>query len=79
MITIHHGELRRWSVAVRCVSHSRIWRTENGGMTNRATMVVFAPDKNNAALAACEKIEDKFLRHQNKQTTWVVAGEPVEC
>ena len=71
--------MRRWSVPVRCVSHSRIWRTENGGMSNRAIMIVFAATCHGAAIAAIEKIEEKYLRHQNKQTTWIVDGEPVEC
>jgi hypothetical protein len=48
-------------------------------MSNRAIMIVFAATCHGAAIAAIEKIEEKYLRHQNKQTTWIVDGEPVEC
>jgi hypothetical protein len=41
-------------------------------------MCVFACNEEKAKWAAIEKIEDKYLRHQNKQTTWVIDGEPVE-
>jgi len=78
-MTIHRGELKRYSVPVRCASHRNIWRTEDGRKTDRAEVLVFATSKSKAKIAAVEKMADKYLRHQNKQTYWVVTGEPEEC
>jgi hypothetical protein len=42
------------------------------------TVTVFSGSKQGAREAATEKMKDKYLRHQNLETKWVVAGEPVE-
>jgi hypothetical protein len=78
--TFHRGDLRRWSVPVRCVSRPhKIWQLPDGSMTDRCEMIVFATSKIGACDAAVDKIVDKYLRHQNKHTKWVVTGEPEEC
>lgn len=70
--TIHDGGFKRWSVAVRCVSHPEI-------KYNAANVCsVFAGDARSAKRAAVEKMRDKWLEKQNKFTTWKTIGEPVE-
>ena len=70
--TFHDGELKRWDVPVRCTS-----RNVKAEFAN-VVMTVFATSEEGARFAAIDKITDKYLRHQNKRTTWVVTGEPVE-
>ena len=70
-VTFHEGSFKRWTVPVRCTSHKNIWTPEDG-------VSVFAGTAAQAKLAACEKMTDKYLRHQNKRTRWVTTGEPVE-
>jgi hypothetical protein len=70
-LTIHSGELKRFTVLVRCTSHENIWTPEGG-------VDVFATGKDEARAAAVEKMCDKYLRHQNLRTDWIVTGEPVE-
>jgi hypothetical protein len=71
-LTIHRGELRRWIVPVRCTSNSKIVSLEPG-------VYVFAVSEQEARLAAIDKMEDKYRRHQNKHTRWEVTGDPVEA
>jgi hypothetical protein len=63
------GELNRFVVPVRCVKPEGIEPT---------TVIVFSDTKEDAREAATEKMMDKYLRHQNLQTEWVVTGEPQE-
>jgi hypothetical protein len=78
--TFHQGELKRYSVPVRCVSHRNIWTCEDGSKTSGPIdVLVFATNKSGAQVAAIEKMVDKYLRHQNKHTEWIVTGQPKEC
>jgi hypothetical protein len=72
-LIIHPGdgsEMARWFVPLRCTSHKGLLPPEGTGVT------VFACGADGAKLAAVEKATDKYLRHQNKRTRWVVTGEP---
>jgi hypothetical protein len=74
-LVLHPGngeEMDRWCVPVRCTSHKNIWTPENG-------VVVFACGAEGAKLAAIDKMQDKYLRHQDKFTEWEVIGEPWRC
>jgi hypothetical protein len=68
-VTLHEGDFEQWVVQVRCTSHPNIWTPEDG-------VTVFAGNKQEAREAAVDKMADKYLRHQNLQTTWEVVGEP---
>jgi hypothetical protein len=71
-VSVHAGdELKRWVVQVRCTSHKDIWTPEFG-------VTVFATTARGAREAAVEKMQDKYLRHQDLKTTWEVVGKPVE-
>ena len=72
-VTIHGGELRRYSVPVRCTSHKGILLKPED-----IDVFVFSTNPEDAKIAACEKMTDKYLRHQNKRTRWMVIGEPQE-
>jgi hypothetical protein len=70
-MTVHEGELKRYSVPVRCVSHRNIWMPDG--------VLVFATTVEDAKVAAIEKMVDKYIRHQGKRTHWVTTGEPEQC
>jgi hypothetical protein len=69
-LTVHDGELKRYAVQVRCVQPPDI----EGGV-----VLVFATSERDACAAAIDKMWDKYLRHQNKRTTWITVGEPEEA
>lgn len=70
-VTFHDGVLKRWSVGVRCVSHRYIPPNDD--------CVVFACSPEEADAAACDKMQDKWLRHQNKRTRWIVVRAAEEA
>jgi len=64
-----NANMKRFDVPVRCIEPAGI---------EPVTVTVFSGSKQGAREAATEKMKDKYLRHQNLETKWVVAGEPVE-
>jgi hypothetical protein len=72
-LTIHHGELRTYCVPIRCTSHPKFLAQGDDG----DFVLVFATSIEGAKLAAVDKMVDKYLRHRNIETTWVITGEPL--
>ena len=62
------GELKRYAVRVQCTARG----------IPPTTPLVFATSKHEAPAAAIEKMRDTYRRHQNRDTRWVVTGEPQE-
>jgi hypothetical protein len=61
-------ELKRFSVPLRSL-------TGQGDVE----CLVFVVRIEDAGPAAIEKMRDKWMRHQNKQTDWRVIGQIQEC
>ena len=74
-LTIHdttEGELGTWLVPIRCTSHPKFKAQGDDG----SFVIVFATSAKGAKSAAVDKMQDKYLRHRDTMTKWVVTGEP---
>jgi hypothetical protein len=71
--TFYDGALKRYEVAVECLSpDSRVREAYNGN--TRTTVMVFATTRNGALASAVAKMQDKWLRHQDLRTEWTAHG-----
>lgn len=67
-LTVHDGELKRFVVPLRSLTGQGDYEC-----------IVFASRMEDAGEIAVDKMQEKYLRRQNRHTQWQVIGPIREC
>ena len=76
--TIHDGELKRYAVHIKCISHPKLTLSVPQGSKEQDWTLVFATSPDEAKIAAVEKVVEKFYRNRGLRTRWITTDEPIE-